>query len=174
MDEHAAHQERQGRLDGVRRQVGAQDCLHGARPLLPELLAQLLHRRIGSGPLQDPAEDPVQVPAGEVVGEVGQAPDQVGPQVTGRLRVLRRAADLSDAGPDEVQARRPVGVDRRLGIARPASDLGVGHRRPALGQQQGRRGVDDVAAGPQDPRIDANRLHLCHVGQRYPNNCTER
>src|SRR5664280_1925839 len=173
-DEHTTRQEGQGRLDGIRRQMGAQDCHHGARPLLPELLAQFVHRRISAGALEDPSEDPVQLPAGEVVGEVDQLSDQVSTQITGRLWVLRRAADLPDRSPNEVQARRPVRVDSRLGVARSTSDLGVGHRCPPLCQEERRGGVNDVAARPQNPRIDAVRLHLFHVDQPYPDNHTHR
>jgi hypothetical protein len=129
----------------VRIEVRVEDVPHRANARLVEPESQLTDDLTLVGTLDDTGEQTIQMALREVVGEVSEGRAQIAAQVPRGRWVLRFVADLLDGFPDEVEASRPVRIDRGLGEAGPPGDLGVSNGIPADLDEQRGGGCDDVA-----------------------------
>src|SRR6187551_2135973 len=100
---------------------------------------------------------------GEIGREVSQSGTEIGSQVSAGGRMLRNIADLIDRGADQVEPSWPVRVDRGFRVAGPAGDFGMGDSVPAVFEQEGRSGVDDISSRAHDPSIGSLERHVSIV-----------
>jgi hypothetical protein len=160
--EHAAGQHRERGIDVLRVEVRVEDVPHRASARLVEPESQLTDDLTLVGTLHDTGEQTIQMALREVVGEVSEGRTQIAAQVPRGRWVLRFVADLLDGFPDEIEASRPVRIDRGLGEAGPPGDLGVSNGIPADLDEQRGGGCDDVAPRPGDARIQRGGVEICH------------
>jgi len=159
--EHTAGQHRERGIDVLRVEVRVEDVPHRASARLVEPESQLTDDLTLVGTLHDTGEQTIQMALREIVGEVSEGRAQIAAQVPRGRWVLRFVAYLLDGFPDEVEASRPVRIDRGLGETGPPGDLSVGNGIPADLDEQRGGGCDDVAPRSGDARIQRS-VEICH------------
>ena len=159
--EHTAGQHRERGIDVLRVEVRVEDVPHRASARLVEPESQLTDDLTLVGTLHDTGEQTIQMALREIVGEVSEGRAQIAAQVPRGRWVLRFVAYLLDGFPDEVEASRPVRIDRGLGETGPPGDLSVGNGIPADLDEQRGGGCDDVAPRPGHARIQRS-VEICH------------